>query len=277
MSNPYFNNSPVFGQNTKGVPPVPQAGGYGQTGTMAPQQLEQLEQTYALPSANAAQTGRMTYDDVIMRTGLLLGTIVVVGAATWFLGAPSGLVYPLMIVGLIGGLVLGLVNAFKKEPSPGLIMAYAVLEGMFLGGISGFFAMQYNGIVTQAILATLATFAAVLVLFRSGKVRATPKFTRIVMVAAAGYLVFSLINLVLLMTGVLDGWGMRSGPLGLLIGAFAVLLASAMLVIDFDSIKRGVERGVPTKYAWSAAFGLTVTLVWMYLEFLRLLTILRGD
>lgn len=310
MSNPYFSNDPYFGESEQarkqrqalGVPQhaspqaanpqygTPQYGSpqfgtpqYGSsTGTLppVPAPADQLEHAYAMPSATAYDTGRMTYDDVIVKTGLVLGTIVLFGAFAWFgpsmLGMP-GLQTPLMIVGLIGGLVLGLVNSFKREPSPALILGYAAFEGLFLGAISSVFEAQWQGIVLQAILATTATFAAVLLLFRSGKVRNTPKFQRIVLTAMVGYLIFSLVNLVLVWTGVMSGWGMRSGTLGILIGVAAVVLAAAMLVIDFDTISKGVQRGAPARYAWGAAFGLAVTLVWMYLEFLRLLAILRGD
>jgi uncharacterized YccA/Bax inhibitor family protein len=188
-------------------------------------------------------------------------------------------------VGMIAGLVLGLVNAFKKNPSPVLITLYAVAEGVFLGGISLAFAGiavgssggSLTGIVLQAIVATMATFAAALFLYKSGRVRVTPKFTRWLLIAMVGYLAFSLINVVLTWTGVLDGWGMRGGALGIIVGLFAVGLAAASLIVDFDAIKRGVEQGVPAKFAWSAAFGLTVTLVWLYLEFLRLIAIFNSS
>lgn len=277
MSNPVFNNSDVFGEprRTRGGgtavrrgPQMPvDAGTAAQPGLAA----GTLEQMYTAPAATTRETGRLTYDDVIMKTAGLFAVLLVTGALTWTL-APQ-----LFFVGMIVGLVLGLVNAFKKEPSPALIIAYAAAQGVFLGGISFLFESQWQGIVLQAVLATAATFAATLVLFRSGKVRVTPKFIRWVMVATAGYLVFSLVNLALVWTGVLGGWGMREGGLGMLIGVLAVGLAAAMLIIDFDSIKRGVEQGAPAKFAWSAAFGLMVTLIWMYLEILRLLAILRGD
>lgn len=305
MSNPYFSNDPYFGESESarkqrqqlGVPSVttspgtssgtttPQTSPYGtyaSTSTMPPMPTasDQLEQAYAMPAATTYETGRMTYDDVIMKTGLVLGTIVLAAAASWVLPAAlnmPGLQSVFWIVGLIGGLVFGLVNAFKREPSPALIMAYAGFEGLFLGAISSAFDAAYSGIVLQAVLATMATFAAVLFLFKSGRVRNTPRFQRIVLVAMVGYAVFSLVNLVFLWTGIMDGWGMRSGGLGILIGVAAVVLAAAMLVIDFDNIAKGVQRGAPARYAWSAAFGLALTLVWMYLEFLRLLAILRGD
>ncbi|MGO1240941.1 MAG: Bax inhibitor-1/YccA family protein, partial [Cellulosimicrobium funkei] len=126
-------------------------------------------------------------------------------------------------------------------------------------------------------LSTVATFAAALFLFRSGKVRVTPKFTRWLLIAMVGYLAFSLVNVVLVLFGVLDGWGMRGGTIGIVVGLIAVGLAAASLIVDFDSIKRGVEAGVPAKFAWSAAFGLMVTLIWLYLEFLRLFAILQSS
>lgn len=298
MSNPYFTNDPYFGESESarkerqklglsGTPATPASpyGSYqaqptsGATSTLPPVPastvpMEALERAYAAPPASAYETGRMTYDDVIVKTSVLLGVIVAVGALAWI--APTALQQTLMIVGLIGGLVLGLVNSFRKKVSVPLILGYAVFEGLFLGSISSWFEGQWSGIVMQAILATLAVFATMLVLFRSGKVRNTPKFQRIVMLALVGYAVFALVNLVLVWTGVLGAWGMRSGGLGLLIGAFAVVLAAATLVIDFDSIQQGVRRGAPAQYSWAAAFGLAVTLVWMYLEILRILAILQG-
>jgi len=130
--------------------------------------------------------------------------------------------------------------------------------------------------VWQAVLGTASVFAVSLFLFRSGKVRVTPKFTRWLMFALLGYALFSLINFVLMMTGVLDGFGMRNGPIGVIVGLVAVGLAAASLIVDFDSIKRGVEAGVPAKMAWAAAFGLLVTLIWLYLELLRLVTIISS-
>jgi uncharacterized YccA/Bax inhibitor family protein len=274
VSNPVFENSPYFGD------PRARRGGRAGSATsgVTPQQLQQLEQTYAGPAATPVQTGRMTYDDVIIKSGGLLTIVVAAAAVAWFVFPGNALV---MITGLLGGLVLGLVNAFKREPSPALIVGYAVFEGLFLGGISQVFEVAYGGIVMQAVLATFATFAATLLLFTSGKVRVTPKFTRIVLVAAVGYMLFSLVNIGLMVFGVMDNaWGVRGVsimgiPLGVVIGLVAVVLAAAFLVMDFDAIKRGVQGGIPARYAWSAAFGLVVTLVWLYLEFLRLLAILR--
>ena len=274
MSNPVFENSPYFGDPRD----KRRSRAGASTTAVTGQQVQDLEQAYAGPAATPVQTGRMTYDDVIIKSSGLLAIIVATAAVAWFVFPGNALV---MFTGLIGGLVLGLVNAFKREPSPGLIVGYAAFEGLFLGGISQVFEASYGGIVMQAVLATFATFAATLLLFTSGKVRVTPKFTRVVLIAGAGYLLFSLVNLGLMVFGVMDNaWGVRGLtimgiPLGVVIGLAAVVLAAAFLVMDFDAIKRGVEGGIPARFAWSAAFGLVVTLVWLYLEFLRLLAILR--
>ncbi len=303
MSNPVFNNSAVFGEPKNrrggaatqagpayGTPPAQgqgpaygtpqQAGQWGQHGAQAADAAT-LNQMYDAPSATTADTKRLTYDDVIMKTGGLLALLVVVAAGSWYLTPQMP---ALWIVGAVVGLVLGLVNAFRRNPSPALIVAYTVAQGLFLGGISLAFAGMTVGnggnltdIVFQAVLATVATFAAALFLFRSGKVRVTPKFTRWLLIAMVGYLAFSLVNVVLMWTGVLGGWGMRGGTIGIIVGLVAVGLAAASLIVDFDSIKRGVEGGVPAKFAWSAAFGLMVTLIWLYLEFLRLFAILQSS
>lgn len=276
MSNPYFSNSAVFGEkanrdvqktNSQMDPrfAATTSAQYGATDAAS------LENMYNSPAATTADTRRMTYDDVIMKTAGLLGLLVVAGAATWIV-APQ-----LFFVGAIVGLVLGLVNAFKKQPSPILISLYAIAQGVFLGGLSKFYEAQFDGIVLQAVLGTVSVFAVTLMAYKSGKVRVTPKFTRILLVGMLGYLLFSIINVVLVWTGVLDGWGMRGGTMGIIIGLVAVGLAAMSLIVDFDSVAVGVRNGVPAKYAWAAAFGILVTLVWLYLELLRLIAILRGD
>ncbi len=281
MSNPVFNNTAVFRDpRSRGRAQGPQRGPLqGGPAMTAGVDAATLEGMYNAPAATTAQTGRMTYDDVIVKAGGLLAVVVVAAAATWAL-VPQTMLFPAMIGGALVGFVLGMVNAFKSNPSPALILAYGVAQGVFVGAISNVYSSLYEGIVLQAVLATMATFVACLLLFRSGKVRVTPKFTRWLLVAMVGYLVFSLVNVMLMVFNV-GGDGMfgplRGGFLGVLVGLFAVGLAAAMLIVDFDSIKRGVELGAPAKFAWTAAFGLVVTLIWMYLEFLRLLAILRGS
>lgn len=254
------------------------SGGTATAGAETRFSSQQLQDLYNAPSAGPAQTGRMSYDDVIMKT---VGTLAMVLA-----GAVLGWFVPLlMIPGLVLGLILGLVNSFKKQPSAALILAYAGFEGMFLGGISQFLENAYPGIVVQAVLGTFSVFAVTLVLFKSGKVRATPKATKFFLIALGGYALFSLINFGLMVFNVTNSpWGIRSMdipgtniPFGVVLGLLAIGLTAFSLIVDFTSIQHGVENGLPAKYSWTAAFGLTVTLVWLYMEILRLLAILRGN
>ena len=274
----------AYGQSYYGQAPA----GYGQAGpqSVSPQQLSQLEAQYGAPSATNVDRGRMTYDDVIIRTAGIFAMILVVGALSWSLVSnpdTMALGYPVMIGGAIGALVLGLVNSFKREPSPVLIMLYALFEGAMLGAISGVMELLYPGIVVQAVLATLATFTVMLCAYKFAGFRVTGRAARILVVAMGGYLLFSVVNFLLMVTGVVDDpWGLRGVeimgiPLGLIIGALAVAMASFSLAMDFEAIQRGVERGLPTKYAWAGAFGLVVTIVWLYVEFLRILAILRDN
>ncbi len=246
---------------------------YGQQQQYTPEQLAQLEQSYRQPAAGPADTGRMSYNDVIGKTVTTLLLVVVGAAIGWNIPA-------LMLPGAIVGLVLGLVNAFKREPSPALILIYAAAQGLFLGGISGVFEQMWPGIAAQAVLATLCVFAVTLALYASGKWRVSAKSLKIFMAAMIGYALFSLVNLFLMLFGVTDAmFGLRGEfpLLGIGIGLLAVFLAAFSLVVDFTAITQGVQAGAPQKYSWSAAFGLTVTLVWLYVEILRILAILRGS
>ncbi len=266
MANPTFSNNPVF--NGRGATP---------TRDVTPESLDEL---YARPSATASETDRMTFEDTTVKTVSLLAIVVVLGAVAWFSGP---LALPLAMLGAIGGLVLGLVNSFKKEPSVPLIVAYAAFEGLLVGGISRVFAGIAPGVATQALLGTAAVFATVLILFRSGKIRASAKATKIFMIAMIGYALFSLVNFALIAFGAIQSpYGMRDVvifgiPLGVVLGLLAVVLASYSLVLDFDFIQRGVRSGAPRRYGWTAAFGLVVTIVWLYVELLRLFAILRGN
>ena len=238
---------------------------------------DQLANMYQQPSATAADTGRMTYASVINRSSLVFGLIAIGAIVGWTVASPMQ--NPILYFGaVVVGLVTGLINAFKREPSPVLISVYAAAEGVFLGGLSAMFDMRWPGVAFQAVLATLSVFVVVLALYRSGKVRATPKMTRIVLIAMVGYLVFSLVNFVLMITGAVDGaFGLRSGWLGIAIGVLAVLLASYSLVMDFTSIEEGVRAGAPERYSWTAAFGLAATMIWLYVEILRILAIFNQD
>ncbi|MCA1711614.1 MAG: Bax inhibitor-1/YccA family protein [Actinobacteria bacterium] len=258
-SNPALTRIPAFAQANKTV-------GFN----ARPQTADPIEQAYYGPTATSRDTGRMTVEDVTVRTGIMLAVILATGGLTWFLDLEA-LAFPAAIIAL----VIGLVISFKQVTNPAAILAYAAFEGVFLGGISKLFEGYYEGIVVQAIVGTLGVAAAMLLMYRSGKIRVTPKFTKMVIGATAGYAVLLLVNLVasFFTSG---GLGLFNGGLfSIGISAFAIGLASLNLVLDFDFIQKGAEAGLPERYGWLAAFGLVVTLVWLYVEILRLLSYLR--
>ena len=237
-------------------------------------QVDQLEQSYNAPAASSIRTGRMTIEDVVAKTGFLFAILVVVGALAWSANLGMGAV----MLGFLGGFVLAMVISFSKTIKPGLVVAYAALQGLALGTISKYYESFYPGIVSQAVIGTIAAFAGVLFMYRSGRLRATPQFTRAVMGAAIGYFILGLVSLVASFFGVGQGYGFYGvSGLGLLLAVAGVALASFFLVLDFDQIEKGVAAGVPEKESWRASFGLMVTIVWLYLEVLRLLSILRND
>lgn len=241
-----------------------------QAPTPSAQELDQMYQ-----STPAVERGAMTYDDVVAKSGFMFAVLVAGAVVGW--QVPT-----LAFLGMIVGLVLALVNVFKKEPSPPLMLAYAAFQGLFVDGISVIIgnAVGDMNIVSQAVLGTLGVFGVSLWLYKSGRVRVTPKFQRGVLLAMGGYLVFVLVNFgyMLFFGGNEDSmFGFRSGWLGIAIGLFAIGLAALVLMLDFDFIDKGVKSGIPEKYAWTAAFGLTVTVVWLYIEMLRLLAILQGE
>ena len=237
-------------------------------------QVDNLEQSYNAPAASSMRTGRMTIEDVVAKTGFLFAILVVVGALAWSANLGQGA----LLVGFLGGFVLAMIISFSKSIKPGLVVAYAALEGLALGTLSHFYESLYPGIVSQAVIGTIAAFAGVLFMYRSGRLRATPQFTRAIMGAAIGYFILGLVSLVASFFGVGKGYGFYGvSGLGLLLAVAGVALASFFLVLDFDQIEKGVAAGVPEKESWRASFGLMVTIVWLYLEVLRLLSILRNN
>ena len=237
-------------------------------------QVDQLEQSYNAPAASSMRTGRMTIEDVVAKTGFLFAILVVVGALAWSANLGMGAV----LLGFLGGFVLAMVISFSKNIKPGLVIAYAGLEGLALGTLSSYYESFYPGIVSQAVIGTVAAFAGVLVMYRNGTLRATPQFTRAVIGAAIGYFILGLASLIASFFGVGQGYGFYGvSGLGLLLAVAGVGLSSLFLVLDFDQIEKGVAAGVPEKESWRASFGLMVTVVWLYLEVLRLISILRND
>ncbi len=241
-----------------------------------------MEQAYSAPAADAVDRGRMTYDDVIMKTGISFGLLVVAAMAAWWMTlANPGVGVALMGVGFLLGFVLAMVNIFSRTIRPALVLAYAAAEGVALGGLSAVFEQTYPGIVAQALVATVAVFGVTLALFASGRVRNSSKLTRFTLIALIGILVYRLLDWVLVLTGLVgtstSNMTFMGIPLGVAVGLLAVLVGAACLIQDFDQAKVGVEMGAPAKYAWSCAFGLMVTVVWMYIEILQLLARLRDN
>ena len=236
--------------------------------------VDQLEQSYNAPAASSMRTGRMTIEDVVAKTGFLFTILVVVGALAWSANLGMGAV----LIGFLGGFVLAMVISFSKNIKPGLVVTYAALQGLALGSISKVYETIQPGIVSQAVIGTIAAFAGVLVMYRNGTLRATPQFTRALIGAAIGYFILGLVSLIASFFGVGRGYGFYGvSGLGLLLAVAGVGLASLFLVLDFDQIEKGVVAGVPEKESWRASFGLMVTVVWLYLEVLRLISILRND
>lgn len=230
-----------------------------------------LENLYNTPAASSLRTGRMTLDDVVTRTAILFAVLVTVGAAAWTLNLGGGA----LMLGFIGGLGLGLVNAFSKVVKPALAIAYAAFQGLALGTLSHAYNNLYDGIVSQAILVTISAFAGMLFAFKSGRIRVTPKFTKVLMTALMGYLVLGLVSFIAyLVTGTSI---YNTGGFGLIIASGGMVLAAFFLILDFDQIQKGVAAGLPENESWRAAFGLMVTIIWLYMEVLRVLSILRGN
>jgi len=235
---------------------------------------EALEDIYNAPAASSMRTGRMTIDDVVVRTSMLFAVLVVVGALAWKLNLSAGFLF----VGFIGSLILGMVNSFSAKVRPALVVAYAAFEGLGLGVLSHYYNTAYPGIVSQAVLGTLAAFAGVLIAYRSKKVQVTPRFQRAMMGALVGYMVLGLVSMVAGFAGVGNGAGFHGvSGLGLLLAVGGVAFASFFLILDFDQISKMIANGAPHEESWRAGFGLMVTVVWLYMEILRLISILRDN
>ncbi len=227
----------------------------------------------------------MTLNGTVNKTAILLLLTVLTAAFAWSqtmidspegpVVAPGAMIY--LIGGAIGGLVLALVTAFKKEWSPVTAPLYALVEGFFLGSISAIYNAQFEGIVLQAVMLTFGTLFALLFAYRSGLIKATENFKLGVAAATGGIMLIYLATIVLGLFGINIPYIHESGPIGIGFSLFVIVIAALNLVLDFDFIESGVEAGAPKYMEWYGAFGLMVTLVWLYIEFLRLLAKLRGD
>ena len=227
-----------------------------------------------------AQDARpMTVDDVVSKTGITLAVIVALAAVNFAIAAyvSLGLSMILTIVGAIGGLVTVLVSTFgKKYGSAPVTLTYAAFEGLFVGGVSFMFAGfdVAGGLISQAVIATIGVFAGMLWVYKSGAIRVTPKFTRFMTAALIGVLILAVGNLLLAVFGI--GSPLRDGgPIAIIFSLVCIGLAAFSFLLDFDQADKLVRAGAPANYAWGVALGLAVTLVWLYVEILRLLSYFR--
>ncbi|KIF05241.1 membrane protein [Streptomyces sp. RSD-27] len=240
-----------------------------------------IDPNTGMPAAPARGT-TMTIDDVVSRTAMTLGTLIVTATIAWLAlpvdPANLGKSYGIGVGAALIAFVLAMVQSFKRKPSPAIILAYAAFEGFFLGIISAATSYYLSaGVVVQAVLGTMCVFAAVLVAYKMRWIRVTRRFTGFVMAAALGFVLLMLANSLFMLFGGGDGLGFRSGPLGIVFGIVGVVLGACFLAMDFKQVEDGVAYGAPREEAWLAAFGLTMTLVWIYLELLRLFQMLSGD
>jgi len=219
----------------------------------------------------------MTLSGTVNKTGILLICVIATAAWSWnrFLTAPENAL-PLLGVGAIGGFIVALVTIFKKEWAPVTSPIYALLEGLVLGSISALYEARFHGIVFQAVGLTFGTLLALLLAYRSGVIKATENFKLGVVAATGGIAVFYLVELVLGFFGIRFAAINGGGGIGIGFSIFVVIIAALNLVLDFDFIENGVRSSAPKYMEWYAAFGLMVTLIWLYLEILRLLSKVRS-
>ncbi len=255
-------------------------------------------QTYADPSqwgtgvpgqvTAPVDQGRMTIDSVVQKTGLTLGIVVLFAAATWVITpdvtseSAMGSIYLLAMLGAVGGFVLAMVNSFKRVISPALVLAYAAFEGVFVGGFSKVIESAFTqpgespgGLVIGAVIGTFAAVAGTLAAYKFFNIKVGTKFRKWVLGALLGFVAVSLLDFVLSLFGASFGFN-GFGPMGAVSSIIGLGLGVLMLILDFDFVERGIEAGLPESESWRAAFGLTVTIVWIYIELLRLLAIFRN-
>jgi len=221
---------------------------------------------------------RMTIAGTVNKTAMLLALVIITAIYTWgrfYSTQDPATIMPLLWTGAIGGLVFCVITVFKKEWAAVTAPIYALLEGLVVGGISAIFETRYPGIVVQAVGLTFGTLACLLLAYKSGLIKATENFKLGVVAATGGIALLYLASMVMNMFGKPIGFIHEGGMFGILFSGFVVVVAALNLVLDFDFIEAGAESGAPKYMEWFGAFGLTVTLIWLYLEMLRLLGKLR--
>ncbi|MCX6397967.1 MAG: Bax inhibitor-1/YccA family protein [Propionibacteriales bacterium] len=239
--------------------------------------------------------GRMSIDSVVQKSAITLGVLVLVAAATWigtgnvlvtndFTGTVEidndklSMLYTLSLVGALGGFVLAMVNSFKKVVSPALVIAYAALEGLFVGAMSKTFQLAFGeGVVTGAVLGTIAAVGGTLAAYKFFNIQVGNKFRKWVIAMMFGFVAVTMLDVLLGVFGGNEIGFNGFGGLGLIMSFVGLALGVLMLILDFDFVERGIAAGLPERESWRAAFGLTVTIIWIYIELLRIMAILRGN
>jgi|TARA_B100000953_G_scaffold185241_1_gene152501 uncharacterized YccA/Bax inhibitor family protein len=224
-------------------------------------------------------TQRMTLAGAINKTGILLVLCLVSAGYVWnrfFQSSEPAAVNGLMMLGLLGGLAMAMVTIFKRQWAGLTAPAYALLQGLALGGISAMFELQYPGIVIQAVGLTFGTLAVLLLAYKTGLIKPTENFRLMIVAATGGIALLYLVSFVMGFFGSSVGFIHSNGLFGIGFSLFVVAIAALNLVLDFDFIEAGAEQGAPKHMEWYGAFSLMVTLVWLYLEILRLLAKLRS-
>jgi uncharacterized YccA/Bax inhibitor family protein len=286
-NNPIFRRSEEFnrgganlyGNQTYAGNGAPVAG-YGQTTDPSQWSVGTPGDTGRAP----ATTAPMTIDSVVQKTAITLGVVIVTAMATWILtpdvtdeslAADLGPLFALVTIGSLGAFALSMVNSFKRVISPALVLAFAALEGVALGGISKIFNVAYEGVVTGAVIGTFGAFAGTLAAYKVLNIKVGDKFRRGVIAAVFGMVGISLMSLVLSLFGI-DLGIFGTGGLGVLFALAGLVLGIFMLILDFDFVEKGIAMGLDERESWRAAFAMTVSLVWIYTNLLRLLAIF-GD
>ncbi|AOZ72955.1 hypothetical protein BK816_06335 [Boudabousia tangfeifanii] len=294
MSNPVFSNMTEL-KTPAGYPTMPgytpgqgtqsrsNAGTMPQPQVVPPVQYDPLESQYAGPAATNSEMGRVTYDSVLMKSLFLFALAIAAGVGEWLLFSWSGqnIATTVGFGATFAGFILAMINIFKKSISPTLISLYAICEGASLAFFSMLFETMVPGVVFQAVIASLIVFAVSLGLFASGKVRNSTRLAKFTLMGVLSLLLLQVADFFLVRFGVINNpWGLEGGtifgiPVAGLLALLVVFLGVSSLIGDFDSIKLAVERGLPDVVGWKLAFGLMVTLVWLYTQLLRYLAILN--
>ena len=236
--------------------------------------------TYEATATRVGYGSSMTISGTVNKAGILMLCVLATAMWSWsqfFATGDASSVGGYTMVGAFGGFIVAMITIFKKEWAPVTAPVYALLEGLFLGSLSAMLELRYPGIAIESVAMTFGTCFAMLLAYRSGLIRPTEKFTMGVVAATGGIAIVYLLSMVLGLFHVQVPGIFGSGPIGILFSVAVVIIAALNLILDFGVIEEGAARGLPKYMEWYSAFGLMVTLIWLYLEIIRLLSKLRGD